>query len=249
MRALTRPTRGSARSLAGLALAALAAGCIALPVDHGALDQARAEVEQVRGEPRVRALAPAELDRAEVALHQAETAALAGAPAGHVDQLAYFATRQAALARAQALNRVARAETEALERALGPALARAPAAVGPMRPSASAAFAAAVAEGISPELVLSLSEPPFDAAEPGGETEQELERIVTQLRGEPGRPVSIEADFDLPDPAARTAIERRIERIRGALLRGGIEPARIIVRASAPPEDPAPTGSDRPAPP
>src|ERR671919_640593 len=79
------------------------------------------------------------------------------------------------------------------------------------------------------------------------QADRELGRIVERLRLEPGRAVSIEADFDLPDPAARTAMERRIELIRATLLRRGIEPSRIIVRASPPREEPAAVSSDQPA--
>jgi hypothetical protein len=248
MRATTRPTPGSLGSLIVPLLAALVAGCVALPADHVALDQARAAVERTRGDPRVRALAPAELDLAEVALQQAEAAAQGGAPASHVDHLAYVASRQAALAEAQAQGRVAQAETRALQRALGPTVVDAHAADVARQATADSVSAAAGADGASPsELVLSPSELPFDDAEPNLETDRELREIVKRLRLEPGRAVSIEADFDLPDPAARTAMERRIEVIRTTLLRRGIEPSRIVVRASAPREEPAAASTDQPA--
>jgi hypothetical protein len=247
MRATTRPTPGSLGSLIVPLLAALVAGCVALPADHVALDQARAAVERTRGDPRVRALAPAELDLAEVALQQAEAAAQGGAPASHVDHLAYVASRQAALAEAQAQGRVAQAETRALQRALGPTVVDAHAADVARQATADGVSAAADADGTPSELVLSPSELPFDDAEPNLETDRELGEIVKRLRLEPGRAVSIEADFDLPDPAARTAMERRIEVIRTTLLRRGIEPSRIVVRASAPREEPAAASTDQPA--
>src|SRR5918996_617660 len=218
----TRGATGLVRTVIGALLAALAAGCVALRTDQVALDQARAAVEQARSAPRVRALAPAELDLAEVALQQAEAAALEGAPASHVDHLAYVASRQAALAEAEA---------RALKRALGPTVVDAYAPPVGEKPAA-ADVAAAGGDDAGQELVLSPSDLSFDDAEPSRETDRELGRIVERLRLEPGRAVSIEADFDLPDPAARTAMERRIELIRATLLRRGIEPSRIIVRAS-----------------
>ena len=242
----SRGATGLVRTVIGALLAALAAGCVALRTDQVALDQARAAVEQARSAPRVRALAPAELDLAEVALQQAEAAALEGAPASHVDHLAYVASRQAALAEAHALGRVAQAEARALQRALGPTVVDAYAPPVGEKPAA-ADVAAAGGDDAGQELVLSPSDLSFDDAEPSRETDRELGRIVERLRLEPGRAVSIEADFDLPDPAARTAMERRIELIRATLLRRGIEPSRIIVRASPPREEPAAVSSDQPA--
>jgi Domain of unknown function (DUF4398) len=244
MLALTRRIAGLVRSVIGALVAALAAGCIALPADQGALDRARAALEQARSAPRVRALAPAELDLAEVALQQAEAAARAGAPSSHVEHLAYVASRQAALAEAHALGRVAQAEARALQRALGPTVVNAYASPVGEQPAADGVFAAGNDAG--QELVLSPSELAFDDAEPSPETDRELGQIVERLLLEPTSAVSIEADFDLPDPAARTAMERRIELIRATLLRRGIEPSRIIVRASAPREEPA-AASSRPA--
>src|ERR671918_619893 len=72
---------------------------------------------------RVRALAAAELDRAEGALEHARAAARAGAPPDQVEHLAYVVSQRAALADARAAERVARSEIGKLQRALGQALA------------------------------------------------------------------------------------------------------------------------------
>ena len=61
-------------------LALAVAGC-AGPAAYPALDEAHAAVERARSVPRVRALAAAELDLAEIALEQAGAAARAGARA------------------------------------------------------------------------------------------------------------------------------------------------------------------------
>jgi hypothetical protein len=230
----TRPVAWPTRSALALLLAAQLAGCVA-PADPVALVQARAALEQARSAPRVRALAAAELDRAEVALEHAEAAAKAGAPANRVDHLAYLASQQAALAEAHALDRVAQAEIDMLERALGPIPAGAPGnELEPARADAAPAPAPPDDDGILEELTLDLSELPFDDVGPSYETAMRLSETAARLIREPGGTVAIQADFDLPDPVARTAMERRVEMARAELLRRGIAASRIIVRASAP---------------
>jgi Domain of unknown function (DUF4398) len=103
-------------------LAVLIAGCAA-PSEHPALNQAGAAVERARSAARVRALAAAELDRAEVALEHARAAAWAGAPPDQVEHLAYVVSQRAALAEARAAERIARSEIGKLQGALGQAFA------------------------------------------------------------------------------------------------------------------------------
>jgi hypothetical protein len=105
------------RAISVALLLALAAGC-ATPPGHPALEQADAAVERARRSPRVRALAAAELDRAEVALQDARSAARAGASPDRVEHLLYIVTQRAALAEARAAQQVARSEIEMLDRAL-----------------------------------------------------------------------------------------------------------------------------------
>jgi hypothetical protein len=209
---------------------------VTLPADHAALDEARGALEQARSAPRVRALAAAELDRAEIALQQAQAAAEAGAPASHVDHLAYVAIQQAALAEAYADDRVAHSEIEVLRQALGPLLADEWAAAA--EPDRSDATPATTLEAMPSNLILDLSDLPFDDDEPSGETARKLEEAAKRLIGAPGGTLSIEVDFGAPDPVARTGMERRVELVRAALLRRGIEASRIVVRASAPREEP-----------
>jgi Domain of unknown function (DUF4398) len=106
-----------------LLLAALAAGCTA-PAGHPALEQADTAVERARRSPRVRALAAAELDRAEVALQDARAAARAGASPDRVEHLVYVVNQRAALAEARAAQRVARSEIAMLEGTLDHTLAQ-----------------------------------------------------------------------------------------------------------------------------
>jgi hypothetical protein len=106
-----------------LLLAGVVAGCAA-PAEHPALQQADAVLERARSSARVRALAPAELVRAELALQQARTAARAGAPPDQVEHLAYVVRQRAALAEARATERVARSELDVLQRAVDEAVPR-----------------------------------------------------------------------------------------------------------------------------
>jgi outer membrane protein OmpA-like peptidoglycan-associated protein len=82
------------------------------------------------------------------------------------------------------------------------------------------------------DVTLSLARLPFDGAEPTSDTLAELAALAERLLREPGPGVVIEADFALPDPEARTVMERRVEVVRAILLRRGIEPARLVVRAA-----------------
>src|SRR5918996_399286 len=293
-------------------LAALTAGC-AMPAEHAALAQAGAAVERARSAPRVRALAAAELDRAEGALEHARAAARAGAPPDQVEHLAYVVSQRAALADARAAERVARSEIGKLQRALGQALAHgrrlerdrparapleqaqrqrasvreneqvptalhevqreraavqkneqahapleqdqgqrtavqdgqqagAPLGQNQQQPgsaqedqqayTAEPDSVAAIVETVPQDITLSLAQLPFDGAAPTSDTLEELAALAERLLREPGPSVVIEADFDLPDPEARTMTERRVEVVRAILLRRGIEPARLVVRAA-----------------
>ena len=253
---------GPVAGLIGIVLAATVVGCVAPPAGDASLDQARAAVERAGGAPRVRALAPAELDQAEVALQRARAAAEAGAPAGHVEHLAYAASRQAALAEAHAADRVAQAEVELLQRALDRVPARAPedlredrvaaetqpAETRPAATRPAATRPAATSAAPLPDLTLDLSELSFEDAEPSGETATRLDEVADLLIGEPARKISIAADFNLPDPVARTLMERRIETVRAAFLGRGIDASRIAVRADAAPEGRAVSSFERLAP-
>jgi hypothetical protein len=351
MRVLSRRAPRLRATSVALLLVALVTGC-ATPPGYPELEQADATVERARRSPRVRALAAAELDRAEVALQDAREAARAGAPPDRVEHLVYIVNQRAALAEARAAQQVARSEIEMLDRALVqgrsergrqrrasyPAReqqpraplqlqARAPLAedrqaqmplrvsqqaqaplrearqvdappqdpqqaalsaeeapeapgaveearqvdappqepqrgppsgeearqaagdveearevrgsVGAQDTAAAEPDAVAVdAEALPQEITLSLAQMSFAGAEPTSETGERLAAVAEQLLREPERSVSIEAEFNLPDPEARTTLEQRVEIVRAILLRRGIAPARVVVRASGdgPPE-------------
>jgi outer membrane protein OmpA-like peptidoglycan-associated protein len=270
-------------------LAALTFGCAA-PAEHPSLAQADATLEQARRAPRVRALAAAELDRAEVALEEARAAARAGASRDQVEHLAYIVSQRAALAEARAAERVARSEIETLEsardqtlahgrpepgrrggaspspphqqrRATAPYEARAPlegvpsAKVAarpaqqpapalpeaqdppPLLPDGQEALAVVAVERTPAdmaappqEITLRLTQLSFQGAEPSNAALEQLAALAERLLREPAQGVSIEADFDLPDPEARTEMERRVEVVRALLVQRGVAPARLVVR-------------------
>jgi hypothetical protein len=89
------------------------------------------------------------------------------------------------------------------------------------------------AEALPQAITLSLAQLSFAGAEPTSETGERLAAVAEQLTHEPERSVSIEAEFDLPDPEARTMLEQRVEIVRAILLRRGIAPERVVVRASS----------------
>jgi OOP family OmpA-OmpF porin len=241
-------------------LTVVVAGC-AGSAAHPALDDAHAAVERARSVPRVRALAPAELDLAEIALEQAGFAARAGAPAAEVEHLAYVANQRAAFAEARAAAEVARSETRLLRRAMGQApvetrlddqktrrLARkdrmrparqeedqrqrVSATADPgMRAAAPDAMAADV-ETMTQDISLRVAERPFEQAEPSAEALEELAGLAERLLREPGRSLLIEADFGLPEPEVRTLMEQRVEVVRAFFLERGVAPARLVVHAS-----------------
>jgi hypothetical protein len=199
----------------------------------------------------VRALAPAELDLAEIALEQAGFAAHAGAPPPEIEHLAYVASQRAAFAEARAAAEVARLETRLLRRAMGQAavetgledqkarpLARrhrvrpASAAADPgMRVAAPDAVAADV-ETMPQDISLRLAQLPFVQAEPTPEALGELAHLAERLLREPGRSLLIEAEFGLAEPEARTLMERRVEVVRAFFLARGVAPARLVVHAT-----------------
>lgn len=346
--------RASALRAAALLLlcAAIGAGCT-VPAEYPALDRADAAVERARSAPRVRALAPAELNLAEMALEQVRAAAGASAPQDQVEHLAYVVSQRAALAETRAAERVARSEIDGLQRALDQVLAhgrpdpsrhtRSPlrgkqqrrvlgqvgveqdrqvAAPPPQRdqqgqppqeenqqehappeqdpqelptverdqqghawleqdpgerlsvredqqkhappeedrqdlastnegqssPGTESAVVTAIGEPVPEDIVLDLSELPFKGAEPTSDALEQLAALAERLIREPGPSVLIEADFDLPDPEARTIMERRVEVVRAVLVERGIAPARLLVRAGGDgPAEPRAPSSVEPA--
>lgn len=218
--------RELARRLTALAFGALVTSC-ATPADDQALRRAEAAVEQARSAPRVRALAPHELDHAEMALAQAGDLLEAGAAREWVDHLAYLAERRAVLAEARATERVARARLAALDRELEQAWADAPEAARRRIEEAQIALTGRSA------VVVSLAELPFEGAEPSPDTLDQVRGVAEELRRDSHQKVLLVAAFDAPDPEQRTVLERRVEVVRALFADRGVDPSRIMVRAGA----------------
>jgi Domain of unknown function (DUF4398) len=242
-------------------LALAVAGCVG-PTAPPALDDARVAVERARSSPRVRALAPAELDLAEIALEQAAATARARAPRAEVEHLAYVASQRAAFAEARAAAEVARSETRLLRRALAQTAIEArrddprprarsqkdqgsPAAPAGNEPQTAAVAAdqelpaaepdavAVAVEAFPEDLTLNLAELPFKQAEPTEKALVDMAGMAERMRRQPWRTLLIEAEFDLPEPEARTLMEQRVEVVRAFFLERGVAPARLVVQATA----------------
>ena len=56
--------------------------------------------------------------------------------------------------------------------------------------------------------------------------------MAERLLREPEQSLLIEAEFDLPEPEARTLMERRVEMVRAFFLERGVAPARLVVHAT-----------------
>jgi OmpA-OmpF porin, OOP family len=253
-------TRPLCSVLLACLLTVAVAGC-AGSAAHPALDDAHAAVERARSVPRVRALAPAELDLAEIALEQAGFAARAGAPPAEVEHLAYIANQRAAFAEARAAAEVARSETRLLRRAMGQAAVetrledqksqplerkhlvqpapqeekqqpRLSAAADQATRAAAPDAMAADVEPMPQDISLRVAQLPFEQAEPSVEALEELAGLAERLLHEPGRSLVIEAEFGMPEPEARTLMEQRVEVVRAFFLERGVAPARLVVHAS-----------------
>jgi outer membrane protein OmpA-like peptidoglycan-associated protein len=93
-----------------LVAAAAAAACTSVPERNAALDQARAHFNSARTEAPLLTHAPAQLERAGVALALAEAAQARGAAGSEVDHLAYLADRRVTIAQEMAADRTAQAQ-------------------------------------------------------------------------------------------------------------------------------------------
>jgi hypothetical protein len=103
--------------------------------------------------------------------------------------------------------------------------------------------AAATVGTMPQEITLHLATLPFEGAEPTSDTAEQLAALAERLLREPALSVSIEAEFEAPDPAARTEMERRVEMVRAILVRRGIAPMRLVVRPAGHDRVPAPATS------
>ena len=91
---------------------------------------------------------------------------------------------------------------------------------------------AADLEPMPQDISLSVAQLPFAQGEPTPEALEELAGLAERLLREPQRSLLIEAEFGLPEPEARTLMERRVEVVRAFFLERGVAPARLMVHAT-----------------
>jgi len=235
---------GPIRLAAVLLLGGMLAACAAT-APSGALEEARASVENASSDPDVESFASVRLDEAKAALRRAEAAWQADEDEAEVEHLAYLARQRAAIARARADERKAQQQIAALgdERQEIQLEARTREVETARQAAAEAARQAEElqkqleqlqAEQTERGLVLTLGDILFDVdrAEltPGGE--QQVARVADFLREFPERDVLIEGHTDAmgEDEYNRQLSQRRAEAIEDFLISQGIDPRRIVSR-------------------
>ncbi len=225
-----------------LVLALLAvAGCATVPQNDPELEGARAAVYAARSNPQVITYAPAELDRAGVALRDAEDLAARNGSIGEVHRLAEVAQRRAAAAQETARIRTAEAaQRNAQEARLQADLTRqqadaaqVQAAAAQRRAEEAQRQAAAAQIATAPPNVVVVQPPPTDLRArvtdrgvvftlvdpmfaPGGDRLTpdamiQLQKIAAYLAARPERNVTIEG---FSDDSGNRVLDRRLSEDR-----------------------------------
>jgi len=231
-----------------IALALCACGSTP-PPPTGGLERARTEVQSATADPAVRRYAQPELDSAQDAFANAEMSVRRKLDARIIDHWAYLAERRAAIARETGRQRRAEAEIRAaqIERAQQPQPPPVEAAGLPPATSSTAerttsgtadrttATRAAPAATASAAPALTLGDDQFagDGATLKPEAAAGIDRVARLLQEDPARMARIDSHSEDMNNRSRS-IEfsgRRAEVIRGELVRRGIDPRRVAVRA------------------
>lgn len=206
-------TRPSLVAPLGMAVALVLAGCAGRPAS---LDQAQTAVDQALADPQLQTYAPAELERARMAMAEANRAADSGADGADLDSKAYVVQRNVAVARAIA------EERRHLERAQ---------MVGLQAQERAEVLRELGARPTERGTVVTLGDVLFDTASaqlnPGGM--QQIARLSTYLAAHPSQLVRIEGHTDSQGSASynEALSQRRAEAVRAALVAAGVEPARV----------------------
>ena len=219
--------KGLPQALA-LALVLATAACASGPEPVAALDRARAAVRTAEADPAVDRYARAELENAQDAFATADRSARRQLDPQVVEHWAYLAEQRAAIARETA--RLRRAEEAEIRTAQAPT-----AEPPPAPPAAAPASGSAEASAPAGSAALVLSDDHFtgDGFTLKPEAESGIDRIAHLLQEDPSRVARIDGDSEDMDSRSRS-IEfsgRRAEAVRGELVRRGIDPHRIAVRA------------------
>jgi outer membrane protein OmpA-like peptidoglycan-associated protein len=205
-------TRLSVAAHLGVALVALA-GCAGRPPS---LDQAQTAVSQAQADPQLQKYAPAEVERARVAMADANQAAANGADFVDLDSKAYVVQRNVAAARATA------EERRNLEQAQ---------LLGQQAQQRAEVLTELRAQRTDRGTVVTLGDVLFDSGSatlnPGGQ--QQVQRLSTYLNANPEQTVRIEGHTDSQgsDPSNEALSQRRADAVRAALVTAGVDPARV----------------------
>lgn len=211
-----------------LAILLAATACASGPEPVAALDRARAAVRTAEADPAVDRYARTELENAQDAFATADRSARRQLDPQVVEHWAYLAEQRAAIARETA--RLRRAEAE-ISTARPPRAE--PAAEPPAAPRAPSGSAEASAPTEAAALVLNDDQFIGDRFTLKPEAEAGLDRIARLLQADPSRVARIDGHSEDMDSRSRS-IEfsgRRAEAVRAELVRRGIDPHRIAVRA------------------
>jgi outer membrane protein OmpA-like peptidoglycan-associated protein len=200
--------------LVWLGVAALAlAGCAGRPES---LDRAQAAISQAQADPELQEHAPAEVERARMAMTEANRAAESGADTADLDSKAYVIQRYVEAARATA------EERRNLEQAQ---------LVSQQAQQRAEVLSELSARQTDRGTVVTLGDVLFDTASatlnPGGV--QQIQRLATYLNANPARTVRIEGHADSRGADAYNEVlsQRRAESVRAALIGAGVDPARL----------------------
>lgn len=212
-----------------IALVLALAGCAT--AETTALRNARVQIEEVRADTRVSALAPVELAAAETALRRGQEALQDGAERADVDTLAYVAARRAQIAREVA---AARADQVAIERS-GEERERTLREAAERRARMlEQQLANLQAQRTDRGVIVTLGDVLFASGRsdltPGGVLE--VNRIADALRDAPETTAVIEGHTDSQGDASYnlSLSEARAETVRQALIAAGVAPERIVAR-------------------
>jgi outer membrane protein OmpA-like peptidoglycan-associated protein len=201
--------------LAQLAMTALVlGGCASRPPS---LDQAQTAVNQAVADPQLQKYAPAEVERARMAMVDVNQAAEAGADVADLDSKAYVVQRQVTVARATAEERRSLEQAETL---------------GLQAQERAEVLSELGARSTDRGTVVTLGDVLFDTASstlnPGGM--QQIQRLSTYLNANPSQTVRIEghADSRGSEASNEALSQRRADAVRAALITAGVDPARMI---------------------
>jgi outer membrane protein OmpA-like peptidoglycan-associated protein len=216
-------------------LALLLASCASRPES---LDQASTAVQQALADPELQKYAPAEIERARMAMADANKAAENGADVDELNSKAYVVEQNVAAARATAAERKSIEQAQAISgerdkvRLEG---AQTDAAMAQERAArAEQELAALRAKPTDRGMVVTLGDVLFDTAsatlKPGGV--QQVQRLATFMQDNPDRNVMVEGYTDSRGSESYNAAlsDRRASSVANTLIGAGIAPERITTR-------------------